>query len=58
MHFPCLGQENELELVVTVLGRKKLIGHNEDMKDSRMEIEPSPVVHYPILMASTGIYDI
>ena len=37
MHFPGLGQENEL-----VVGREKQIGRNEDMKGSCMEIEPSP----------------
>ena len=37
MHFPCLVQENKL-----VVGRKKQVGHNEDMKGSCMEIEPSP----------------
>ena len=39
MHFPCicLGQENEL-----IVGREKQTGHNEDMRGSCMEIEPSP----------------
>ena len=37
MHFLCLGQEDEL-----VVGREKQIGHNEDMRGSCMEIEPSP----------------
>ena len=37
MHFPYLGQENKI-----VLGREKQVGHNEDMKGSCMEIEPSP----------------
>ena len=39
MHFPCLGQENEL-----AVGREKQVGHNEDnvMKGSCMETEPSP----------------
>ena len=35
--FPCLGQENEL-----VIGHENKFGHNEDMKGSCMEIEPSP----------------
>ena len=36
MRFPYLGQENKL-----VLGRENQVGHNEDMKGSCMEIEPS-----------------
>ena len=37
MHFTCLGQENEL-----TVGRKKWIGHNEDMMGACMEIGPLP----------------
>ena len=37
MHFPCIGQENK-----RAVGRSKTAGHNEDMKGSCMEMEPSP----------------
>ena len=56
LKFPCLDEENEL-----LVGREKQIYHNEDMKNSCMEIEPSPPsnpYNYVIIMASLTIYDI